>query len=145
MLLPPERSIWAVAQCCVVFVLNLRDRVQTVPELQELCAHAGLPKAGKKQDLVDKLAQHGGVGMDGGGGGGARAGNGGNVRGGGRAGGGAAVRRDRGGHILCPHNRQKYHCKDCGGSGICQHGRRKDQCKYCGGSGICQHGRIKDR
>ena len=59
-------------------VLNSRDRVQTVPELQELCAQVRLPKTGKKQDLVDKLAQHGGVGVDGGGGGGARAGNGGN-------------------------------------------------------------------
>ena len=48
-------------------------RAQTVPELQQLCAQAGVSKTGKKQDLVDKLAQHGGVGVDGGSGGGARA------------------------------------------------------------------------
>jgi oxygen-dependent protoporphyrinogen oxidase len=32
-------------------------RAMTVPELKQLCAQAGLAKAGKKQDLIDRLAQ----------------------------------------------------------------------------------------
>lgn len=43
----------------------------------------------------------------------------------------------------CPHNKNKYYCKDCGGSQLCEHDRRKDRCKDCGGSGICSHKRLK--
>ena len=32
-------------------------RAMTVPELKQLCAQAGLAKAGKKQDLIDRLAK----------------------------------------------------------------------------------------
>ena len=38
----------------------------------------------------------------------------------------------------CPHNRERYRCKDCGGSSICPHNRVKSQCKDCGGSQICR-------
>jgi hypothetical protein len=38
----------------------------------------------------------------------------------------------------CPHNRERYRCKDCKGSSICPHNRVKSQCKDCGGSQICQ-------
>ena len=31
----------------------------------------------------------------------------------------------------CPHNRQKYFCKECGGGGICPHNRLKSKCKIC--------------
>ena len=50
------------------FVWNACVRAQTVPDLKELCAQAGLPKTGKKQDLIDRLARHPGGGFDGGGG-----------------------------------------------------------------------------
>ena len=39
---------------------------RTVPELKDLCTQAGLPKTGKKQDLIDRLAQHPAVGLNGG-------------------------------------------------------------------------------
>jgi hypothetical protein len=38
----------------------------------------------------------------------------------------------------CPHNRERYRCKDCKGSSICPHNRVKSQCKDCGGSQICE-------
>lgn len=45
----------------------------------------------------------------------------------------------------CPHNRQKYLCKDCGGGGICKHNIQKYGCKECGGSSICVHKRVKSQ
>lgn len=45
----------------------------------------------------------------------------------------------------CPHNREKYRCKDCKGSSICPHNRVKSQCKDCGGSQICKHNKIGSR
>ena len=45
----------------------------------------------------------------------------------------------------CPHNRQKYFCKECGGKGICLHNRQKSTCKECGGGSICPHNRIKSQ
>ena len=59
---------------------------QTVPELKELCAQVGLPKSGKKQELIDRLELHpvGAGSAIGGGGGGA------GVRGGGALGAGGA-------------------------------------------------------
>ena len=44
---------------------------------------------------------------------------------------------------MCPHNRQRYSCKDCGGVGICQHNRERHFCKECGGSGLCSHNRQR--
>ena len=81
------------------FVWNACVRAQTVPDLKELCAQAGLPKTGKKQDLIDRLVQHPGGGFDGGGGAGAGA-RGDDGGGGGNAEGGGEVRRDRHGKIL---------------------------------------------
>jgi hypothetical protein len=52
------------------FVWNACVRAQTVPDLKELCAQAGLPKSGKKQELIDRLARHPGGDIGGGGGGG---------------------------------------------------------------------------
>ena len=43
----------------------------------------------------------------------------------------------------CPHDRQRYYCKDCGGKGICEHGRQRSRCKECGGPAICEHGRRR--
>lgn len=45
--------------------------------------------------------------------------------------------------VKCPHNREKYRCKDCGGKGICEHNRVRIQCKECGGSQICKHNKFK--
>ena len=49
----------------------------------------------------------------------------------------------------CPHDKQKYQCKECKGKGICHHNQRKSNCKDCKGSEICQHDRkrydCKDR
>ena len=56
------------------------------------------------------------------------------------------------GNSLCPHRKQKLHCRECRKSGqyascksFCEHGRQRSRCKDCGGSGICQHGRDKYR
>ena len=45
----------------------------------------------------------------------------------------------------CPHNRQRYLCKDCGGGGICKHKLQRYGCKECGGSSICVHKRVKSQ
>ena len=45
----------------------------------------------------------------------------------------------------CPHDRQRYYCKDCGGKGICEHGRQRSRCKECGGSAFCEHGRRRSQ
>jgi len=47
--------------------------------------------------------------------------------------------------IKCPHNRNKWRCKDCGGSQICSHNREKSKCKECGGISICIHNRQKSK
>ena len=44
---------------------------------------------------------------------------------------------------MCPHNRQKYRCKDCGGNSMCVHKRRRYNCVDCGGAGICEHKRRR--
>ena len=56
------------------------------------------------------------------------------------------------GKSLCPHQKQKLHCRECRKAGMyasctsfCEHGRQRSRCKDCGGSGICQHGRDKYR
>jgi hypothetical protein len=45
----------------------------------------------------------------------------------------------------CPHNRDRYRCKDCGGSGICPHNRQRYLCKVCGGSQVCPHNRQRSQ
>jgi len=37
----------------------------------------------------------------------------------------------------CPHDRERYYCKDCGGKGICQHDLVKKQCRECNGKAFC--------
>ena len=61
---------------------------------------------------------------------------------GGAPAGGAAQKKPRG---VCPHNRERSHCKECGGSAFCQHQRKRSTCKECGGASICQHQRIRSR
>jgi hypothetical protein len=53
--------------------------------------------------------------------------------------------KKRRGRRNCPHNRQKYLCKDCGGGGICVHNIQKYGCKRCKGSSICEHNRVKSQ
>jgi len=49
-------------------------------------------------------------------------------------------------HIkYCPHNKDKFFCRDCGGNGFCNHGKRKYECRDCGGSAFCNHGRKRKR
>ena len=43
----------------------------------------------------------------------------------------------------CPHNRQRYECKECGGSQICEHNRLRSRCKECDGGSVCEHGRQR--
>lgn len=47
---------------------------------------------------------------------------------------------------LCPHDKQKTHCKICNGSQICKHSIQKSTCKdpVCGGgSSYCVHNKQK--
>ncbi len=55
----------------------------------------------------------------------------------------AVIKRDKGGHILCPHGRQRDRCQPCGGRAICEHGKIQAYCQDCGGSQICKHGRSR--
>ena len=54
----------------------------------------------------------------------------------------------RKGIIVCEHDKERYHCKECkylgeGGEGICNHDRQRYKCIECRGGGICQHGKQK--
>ena len=40
---------------------------------------------------------------------------------------------------LCPHDKNKYSCKECSGSRICEHGKQRHFCKECGGNAYCIH------
>jgi len=51
----------------------------------------------------------------------------------------ADVKRDKSGHRLCEHGKQRSRCRDCGGSSFCEHNRERNRCVKCGGSGICEH------
>lgn len=55
------------------------------------------------------------------------------------------IRKDREGHILCPHGRRRHQCKACGGAGICEHKRRRCLCRDCGGASICEHKRQRNQ
>ena len=55
---------------------------------------------------------------------------------------GRAVKKSR---PRCPHNRERYRCKECGGASICEHNRQRSKCKECGGASICEHHRIRSR
>lgn len=57
----------------------------------------------------------------------------------------ALAKRDKWGHIICEHNRERRRCKECGGSSVCEHGRERSQCRECGGSQICKHGRQRSK
>jgi hypothetical protein len=45
-------------------------------------------------------------------------------------------RKDKWGHILCEHNKQKRHCRDCGLGSFCEHLRFRSSCADCSPVGV---------
>ena len=43
----------------------------------------------------------------------------------------------------CPHNKEKYRCRECKGGAFCEHNKEKYQCRECKGGAFCEHNKLK--